>query len=101
MMDNRLIERELLLSALDEDAVLSAAENIMAKATGVDAHEVLAVACRLAEDGYLEFYKYDEDQAVMAITPEKVRDEIRAEPYGVFLQQTDATGRQLTVLQKI
>ncbi|MGF9562780.1 hypothetical protein [Neorhizobium sp. JUb45] len=99
MMDKRLIERELLLSALDEDAVLSAAENLLEK-TGADVNEVLAFACRLAEDGFLEFYKYADDQAPVVIGPEEILTEIRDEPYGVFLQQTDATAGRLAILSQ-
>ncbi len=99
-MDMRWIERELLFSALDEDAALSAAENVVAKATDVETDEVLALAGRLAERGFLEFYKYDEHQAPVVIDPEKALTEIRNEPYGVFLQQTNATEPRLAALSE-
>lgn len=98
-MDKRLIERELLLSALDEDAVLSAAENLLVKA-GVEVDAVLALARRLAEGGFLEFYKYADDQTPVVIDPENVSVEMRDEPYGVFLQQTDATASRLAALSQ-
>lgn len=98
-MDKSLIERELLLSALDEDAVLSAAENLLEK-TGTEVDEVLAFARRLAEGGFLEFYKYADDQMPVVIGLENVSVEIRDEPYGVFLQQTDTTAGRLAALSQ-
>lgn len=98
MTVTRQIEHELLLSALDEDAVLSAAENIIAKMNGVELRQVLALATRLAESGVIALYKYDNDQSPVAIRTKEFSDEMHSTPHEVFLQSTEDTSRRLSEL---
>ncbi len=99
-MDMKSIEHELLLSALDEDALLSASENIVTNSTDVETKDVVALAGQLASRGFLEIYVYDKNQTPVLIRLENLLTKLREEPYGVFLQQTEMTALRLISLDQ-
>ncbi|UXT51851.1 hypothetical protein FY136_21770 [Agrobacterium tumefaciens] len=95
------IEREILLDALDEDAVLSVVENISQKFR-LDRSDIFEHVVSLSYENLVEFYKYENEEKteIMNVKSSELDKEMRDHPYEIFLARTDKTFGRLAEINK-
>ncbi|WP_174020584.1 hypothetical protein G6L89_009280 [Agrobacterium fabrum] len=95
------IEREILLDALDEDAVLSVVENI-SKKFRIEGGAVFQHVVSLSHLNLVEFYKYENEEKteIANVKSEELAKEMRDHPYEIFLARTDKTFGRLAEINK-